>query len=510
MRTIIKQHTLSLALSLAAVMSMSAAESGDSTLTILDRITAHRHHVGALLDLAWNNPAVKPFQHRYSLSSVEASFSVRDESEPLDVQRGDHESIWAFDAESYMKHNNATLWGKAYYNNGYVGHMVWNETSDVGVVYPYVIADSVGGKKLNLERYSFMGGYAASRGKWVYGASLGYTAGLYYRNVDPRPRNVTASLNLGVGLGYSVLRKYVLAASLHFLKYKQTNEVSFYSELGSDKLFHLTGFTSRYTRFDALGTTCNYKGIRWSGTLDFHPVDQRGLSVSVAAGRMKLDNVLPDLNSLAMAQVTHNDVRAEVASMHQDWAVKVHVRAARRVGTENVFGDASGAIYQQIGSLDQYFENGFSAGLSGLWQRFWAGYGMTVIPSLSYNHLNVVYVDPASRKLLNDLSCGLDLKASAPWGRTRQEVDLGVACINPVKTEFFVSDTDVELSGLRRAIENQYAWQSKAQAVVKVGVSSHVALRRRQALNVAVDWLHGFFHNSIYSNYLSTSIAFEF
>ena len=308
-----------------AVCPAMAQEVVDSA-GVMQRVSRSIHGTEQLLQLPWNNPAVMQFKRNYSLSEVKVGYNSRSENLAVDVQQGDKDHTLVFDANTYMKHRNSTLWGEAFYNNGRIRGINWNETSEPQVVHPYVLADSVGGN-MNLERYSFMGGWANYNGRLALGASIGYTAGLYYRNVDPRPRNVTACLDAQVGIGYRLWRDYVMAASVNYRKYKQTNNVAFYSELGSDKIFHLVGFAYDYSRFAGTGILTYYNGNRLGATLNFHPAHGRGFSASVNASRFSFNIIITQLNKLPMAHVTHNVLQAEAGWLDTNWGVMASIGA---------------------------------------------------------------------------------------------------------------------------------------------------------------------------------------
>ena len=72
------------------------------------------------------------------------------------LQSGNGEKSIGFQADSYIRKKNYCLWGNALYRNGRVKNLKWNETSDWELLYPYLLADSVGGD-LSKEIYSFTG-----------------------------------------------------------------------------------------------------------------------------------------------------------------------------------------------------------------------------------------------------------------------------------------------------------------------------------------------------------------
>ena len=500
-----------------AMCPATAQETVDSA-AVMRRVGRNALEIEQLLSLPWSNPAVMQFKRDYSLSEVRVGYTSRNENQAVDVQQGDKDYTLAFDACTYMKHRNSTLWSEAYYNNGRIKGINWNETSEPQVVQPYVLADSVGGN-MNVERYSFMGGWANYNGRWAVGASLGYTAGLYYRNVDPRPRNVTACLDAQVGIGYNVWNGYVIAASLNYRKYKQTNNVAFYSELGSDKIFHLVGFANDYSRFAGTGIQTYYNGNRLGATLNFQPSGGSGFSASVNASRFSFNNIITQLNKLPMAHVTHNQLQAEVGWIGANWGVRAHVGASRRVGTENIFGDPAGSVYAQIGALDMYHQNRFEAGIAGVWEKNWwttsstTCMGLAVCPKIEYSHLNEIYSDPASLRQINEMNYSLKLKFTTllSW-RTHLALVLGVNHAEPTKTslDFDSGEVKPELAGLERVVRSTFEYMSSGRTSFNTSASVTVAINKKYALRGKAGWQRTAYVMSTHRNELDFSLSFLF
>ena len=491
---------------------------------ILIRVARSDAESERLLSLAWNNPAIKQLWRDYKLSEVSVHYNSRSENHAIDIQHGNKDHTLAFDAKTYMKYKNSTLWGEAFYNNGRIKGVNWNETSEPQVVQPYLLADSVGGN-MNVERYSFMGGWARYNGRLALGASIGYTAGLYYRNVDPRPRNVTACLDIQAGIGYNVWNSYVLGASLNYRKYKQTNNIAFYSELGSDKIFHLVGFTNDYHRFAGTGILTYYNGNRLGATLNFHPATGRGFSASVDGSRLSISNIITQFNKLPMAHVTHNELQAEVAWLSpakwsgNAWGVKASMLASRRVGTENIFGDPAAGVYTQIGALDMYHRNRFTTSLSGTWEKRWGMpwqfIGLSLHPTLEYSHLNEIYASPATLRKINEMRYGLRIRLQTkPIGNYAAMVGLIIEVNNyaPLKSELMLNSEDVkpELSGLERAVRNTFNYLSSSRTSLLAGLDATVAIGYNYALRAQATWQRTSYIMTTHRNELNVSLGFLF
>jgi len=469
--------------------------------------------VDRLLSLAWENPVVNQFSRDYGVSHAGGGIAIHDENgdQALDVQRGDYSRLWHLAADTHIKHKTSSLWGFARYENGFTRNITWNETSDLEMVYPYLLADSVLSARMKTERYSFGGGYADGNDRLYWGAYIDYTAGMYYRNVDPRPRNITACLNITAGVGLKVMDSHVIAASLAFRKYKQTNNVAFYSELGHDKLFHLTGLTNDYGRFAGTGEATYYNGYRWGTNVNLHPLHARGLTASVGLSRLAFDNILTGFNKLPLARVTHNAINGELGWLQRNWGMRATVDVSRRVGTENVFGDAAAMVYPQIGSNDMYHENRLKIGADAMWSHLWTtAFKTDVHPFVSYNHLNEIYADPQCRRLLNTMEWGTSLDVRWLAGRFMPGLTLGVALDHPVDSEWRVNSVKDELAGLLRAKRTNYEYMSHFYWRGNAMLTLQVAVNKRHAIRLNCGGTMACYHGGLKTYDLLTTINYVF
>ncbi|MDE7508527.1 MAG: hypothetical protein K2M62_00225, partial [Muribaculaceae bacterium] len=223
-----------------------------------------------IASLSYRNPAVNQWRMSKSLTTVGGAYSSRADRNNPDPRDGTGDYDLQFKATTYTKYRTSTLWGEASYTNGKTSDAVWNETADRELLYPYLLADSIGGD-LHHETYNFAGGYADHAGRWAWGAAISYVARQEYRAVDPRPRNVTGRLLLNAGAMLRVFRDYHVGLGLEMMKYNQSNEVTFKSEMGIDKIFHLTGLGSHYNRFAGEGLSTYYDGYRFALDMTLYP-----------------------------------------------------------------------------------------------------------------------------------------------------------------------------------------------------------------------------------------------
>lgn len=437
-------HTLIFVVcALCSLISEAAESRADS---ISSRILDHFSPLPQLNSAAWTNPALKQWQWSSSLSSVAVGYNHLKQSEAVNPQQGSGGQDWHFEADSYMKHRSSTLWGHASYANGRIRNKQWCEAVDLDLIYPYYPADERGGS-MNMEQYAFSGGYADHSRLWAWGASIGYTAGLYYRPVDPRPKDVTGNLEISAG-GARTIGRYRLALGLEFMKYKQSVSISFVSEMGQDKIYHTTGMGTHYVRFAGNGATTYYNGYRYGASLSLLPVSVSGFTATASVSRFSFNSILSDLNKLPLCGAWHNELKLSAGYITANWGINAKFDIYKRHGHENIFGDATGSIYPQIGSSDSYADNAYTARLNGAWQHFLTpAVRIHASAEAAFDHRCEAYFTPGRQSVVNRAGGSLNLGASTllPSGWTAR-LSLSWGGYAPVSHDLVMRETNAASS----------------------------------------------------------------
>ncbi len=430
---------------------VSTLAQGADTTSLSVRTLQHTALAENFVALPFENPAMNYFRHQVSLSNLFVSLDNQKESTPLVAEEGDGWRGFRVTADSYVRlTENSRVWGEAYYRNGTRTRVKWNETSDYEQIYPYVVADSLCGD-MKSETYFFHGGYAQHTGRWTYGLSFRYKALLEYRDVDPRPRNITADLDFRLGATYA-LRDYVLGLSAEVHRYKQNGNITYYNELGTTKTYQLTGLGTSYIRFDGARNNYSYEGMTYGATLSLLPLSGNGVSGAAYVRSSSLMKKLPDVGNIKLNEASTLEYGAELAWKHfgrqNAYGIKVEAACKDRTGTENIFGDAASNLYPLISSVDAFKSNRQQAGLSLFYERQQTdGWRWSVVPGVGYRHrkdsyssldkfMEYSHVD-AHLALNSALRFGNDVVEGRVWGVRQMKLDAdlqaGTAVVNYAK-----------------------------------------------------------------------------
>ena len=386
-----------------SMISSDTVVSGSSP-AILNRVFINARGLDRIGELSWNNPALMTYRYRESECSATLGYNSEKSDRPIVSAEGNGRQAMSIGADAYIHSGNSTVWGAASYDNGKILSPLWNESGTVSPISPYLLADSIGGN-LSRESYSFSGGYAHSSDKLLWGVEGGYKAELSYRKIDPRPRNITGDLNIKGGLGWRLSPDYIGGLSLRYNHYRLSTDVSFVNETGETKLFHLTGLGSHYVRFDGAGRSVYNDYNAGELSLNLLPVADRGGFLNISGSLMKMRHVIEDLNRLPLADMDTKSFQIQAGykgSANRDvhssdlngfrYAIWGEWYADKRLGTENIFGDATSGSYPLIGSLTLYRDNLFGGSISGFtgWTR--GNFSVYVIPTLGWRHQRIVHL----------------------------------------------------------------------------------------------------------------------
>lgn len=312
----------------------------------------------------FTNPAMRSFQSKVSLTEVSVGYDERHATTPIRLEQGDGHSRVFANVEAYQHNGKATLWGEAFYSKGSTRNIQFCETSDFELLYPYIMADTVGGKSQQ-ERYRFLGGFSYPLGqRWQIGAEGSYSALMEYRTRDPRPKNLTGDLKAQFAVSYRVGKEqngYVLALAMHARKYKQTNELKLYNEVSTPIIYHLTGLGNDYYRFRGMNTSTYYKGYGVGGAIDWSRGNQMGWFAHAEYGYLDIDKIISSLNELPMANIKEYREKISfgyrVGNQRNIFGYHLSEEWTRRRGRENIFGTAQDNVYPRISTIAPYLAN---------------------------------------------------------------------------------------------------------------------------------------------------------
>jgi len=305
--------------------------------------------------------------------------------------------------------------GNVSYERGVKRAVTGNNSSDWLLLAPYVMTDTVGGD-LQKEQYRFYARYSARPGRhFLYGVHLSYRALHEYREVDPRPRNVTNDLLLGFSAGWRG-SQYALAAQLSYRKYHQISNVAFYNPLGyNTAVFHSYGPGRYNTRFSG-GSASMSSRFRGNGAellVTLEPLCVIGWKAGVSYSVFQVVRHLPTYNETPLTSLLHQRWQLYAGYRWKRSSVEARTGVSLREGTENVIDNSS--AFNAILGLPLFHSASYWGRLTG--SHAWQGrvIGLRLFPEAGFLWAQAGQTGEWNRTLM---LTGAALRARASWTLT--------------------------------------------------------------------------------------------
>lgn len=303
--------------------------------------------------------ALSWFRRNYSYTELNGKMEWRDEQDAYEPAAGEGNLQGSFNVDSYLRMGEKpVVFGGAEYVTGEKKNVCWNSTSDYRLLYPYLLADSIGGN-LRHEQYRFYGGYARVDGRFTYGLTASYRALQEYRQTDPRPRNITGDISADISAGY-LFGRYAAGLSAGVRIYKQQQSVEFYDANGANTSeLHFTGLGTYYSRYSGTTyTSVRYRGSGWNASLAVVPKNGEGWYAMAGYVYMKTDHRLAMINMATLTSLETRDASIGIAwrksSERFGWALSATGRYEHRSGDENIMGSGSSPDHHPLQGQPMY------------------------------------------------------------------------------------------------------------------------------------------------------------
>ncbi|MDR3062246.1 MAG: hypothetical protein LBU57_09065 [Dysgonamonadaceae bacterium] len=369
---------------------------GQDSIPVLSRAGFSLSPSQKFLPYIWENPALAKNIRNFSLVDLNLNANVENnENQIPQLGKEIRQGSFNTDAQLCLK-NNDYIWGKAFYRNGKKENVQWNESADFFRLYPYVALDTIGGD-LKYEQYYFQGGYSKDYGGFSWGISADFKEGMEYRDKDPRPKNLTSDLSADLGATWKCTINYLLAANVHLGKYKQENNVSFYSDLGSAPVYNAVGLGLLNNRFWSNQSQTYFTGSDYGISLTFLPDKSSGWSGNLQYNQSKLNKRITNPAKIDLNRTNTNTIQADIArinkSITKNSGFIVSLQYQKRLGYESIVGDIIKGTYEILGENQPYKSEYKKLSVKGLYEKN-ERISWSVQPEFSAGEMKAGYVSP--------------------------------------------------------------------------------------------------------------------
>lgn len=449
--------------------------------------------------MLWLNPAVRYYQRNYSLTEISLKGEYGDDGDNYIAELGNGDKNYSINASSYIALDKSTkLFGYARFQKGRTDNILWNSQSDYAIIAPFAIGDSIGGY-LDREQYSFMGGYSKKINNWTIAATLGYRASISWRDKDPRPRNIVSDLNISIGATRAIKSEYILGAFVNIQKYNQNSDITFLADKGSVSVYQMTGLAMDYIRFAGTQKSARYSMLGIGGGLNFITSD-KSTAITLTGDYSHLNKELSNINNARINELKHLNFSIEASkyfySENLEYAILVDGFYDKRNGITNIFGDATGSTYAQIGSTSHLKITAYNARLSALiGNRNENGFRWNVIPFASYNSFSENYLTNGRFVNVDHTDFGVNADFIFPTRKILIKADISGLYSNNLKNDNSISHLDQQKS-VNLALINNVAYLARNYVTYSASLSADYMINRKYALSLSAKWAQRIYKSS--------------
>lgn len=453
-----------------SINSLYAQDNTDTQLNIRENISP----LIVFEEELYVSPALKSYKRPSSLSQVNASYFYN-QQDLFIRQEGSGDQGFRVDAQSYLKSTSeTTLWGSAFYINEKTTDLNYNESNDYDLIYPYVMADSIGGD-LKSETYYFRGGLSRRINTFEYGMQASFRGVQAYRDHDPRPLNLTSDIKLDLSVSTKINSKHAVSIDLNGQKYNQSNVLDFASELGAPLVFHDAGLGVYNSLLAGSRLSANYNGYRYGVQLNLIPASKDGLIAQLGVNHFHVEKLLSSI-IYPIAEVDdrnfHGLIGYTSSNKHRDVSFKLSAQHKLRNGTEAKFNNRdSEAAIQKVSEDIRYRNTRNQLRLEALYGRKTAEFDFYIQGKVQYFEDNQNYVSPDRTMDYQNLLVGLNITGVKPLKKAVLSTQLGAQKLQNIDANYFWSDVNWE-SGIYDMLTSnfQYVSSSSFQVLGKLRV----------------------------------------
>lgn len=430
-------------------------------------------------------------------------------------QKGNGLDHYSFHVTSNFSIDSANyVWGNVRYKNGTRKNVKWNEGSDYDKIFPYVMADSIGGN-LSLEEYYVEGGYNRKMKNFNFGIKADYRALIEYRNRDPRPKNIISDLNFGLGISSKITQEKRIALNVLLNKYSQANELKFFNQLGNPEVFHFNGLGIYNNLFKNNNKRVYYDGNGYGVQLAYLNASKKGLMGSVGFSTTSIDKILTNLQSLVSSTTNENKYSFNISYSTPDLSffkgIKLSSEVRNRKGTEGIFFNETSSNYRKIGEATRYHYDVKTVELSSLFEiiKNKKVQNLSLSPYINYFSSTEKYIEPFIKQSIEKLTLGLNTNLFYQLNdKTLINFKTDIGVNNNLNNQWVTNHT-YQKPSIEEMMNKNYAYLTSNYWFINLSYRHNYVLNDKYTLFLESNYKYASFKQD-YNSYFNLSLGFFF
>jgi len=305
----------------------------------------------------WSNPATHLNYRKYNLTSLSIATISNKEAATL-AQEGKDKKSMLLQADAFNRlDEKSAVWGGASYRQGRNKEVHWNESADYALIFPYVVADSIGGD-IKYEHYAVEGGYVQQIGRYNLGISGFYKARMEYRNIDPRPKNLATQVGGTLGISRDFSPHFTIGIQANIEKYTQKHKMSFYSPTGFPVIYEMNGMGNFNNMLKGKRREAFYDGWAYGTAIQMYESQAKTWFVTGGVTHFRFEKLLPEFYDVQASKAKDLSYVLTAGKLFdlQPMQIGFVIQGTKQIrkGTENLFINATTNNFIKIGQEERY------------------------------------------------------------------------------------------------------------------------------------------------------------
>lgn len=459
------------------------------------------------------NPSAMFFTRFSDLTEFGADFQ-REKGNAALLQNGTARNEYKLHVHTLQHLQNNQMWGKVLYRKGHKDNVRWNESADFQLIYPYVINDTVGGDNLQMEEYSFSGGFARQLNRWNFGLQMDYRALKEYRTLDPRPDNTVSDLHFKGGISRNLMTGYSVGSAVYYRKYKQKNEIKFYSNLGAPWIYHDTGMGTNAYMFSGIDNEAMIDGIGYGVNMQLLPNNFFGFTSSIAYDYFSYEKQLSTKSYLPLSEINEDKFSMYISYTKKQrahiYGIKLSASHRDRRGTEHLYNLTGSSSYEKISSNEMYGHKVNKVELSLLYgAENVNNFSWVILPSVILNSSRETYRNPLRKMNFSSISEGVHAHLSTYSAKVLLSADVSIHITQNISKKLLLKGLDSK-SYASRILHKNYTYLSSNNIIYQARLRCDYPITKELALFVSTGVFYSSHNNGLdkYQIKISTGVVF--
>ena len=229
------------------------------------------------------------------------------------------------------------------------------------------------------------------------------------------------------------------------------------------------------------------------------PLGKKGISASVEFNSFSFDKVLSDLNKLALNHLVENKIQTEITwtgtrRTTGRYGFGLHAYYAKRNGDDNMFGDATGNVYPQIGSTRMYENSKYGAKISGFYEETVRGnMPLGISPFVAYDRWESSHMVSGNSFNTGSMTVGTNLQGAYILRRNMFRISAGASCRIATGTDINIPIENVCNPSLHNMLHHAAEYLDASETNTKITLHYQLKLPFKGLLFfIETSWNHRF------------------